>query len=353
MSEDRRSLEFVTGCLAGGAVGDALGAAVEFDGLDAIRRRFGDEGVSDYAPAYGRKGAITDDTQMTLFTAEGLILAAVRGDGPDAEPPVIPVYRAYLRWLATQRGNPAQRDALLKTHGSCAMVDGLLMTRPELYSQRAPGNTCLSALASGKMGTMDDPINDSKGCGGVMRAAPVAYGVPENQVFDVGCQIAAVTHGHPSGYLAAGALAWMVFDISRGRSLRHAVEAGLEMVSRRPHSRECRDAIRAALNAADRLPPTPETVETLGAGWIAEEALAISVFCALIHENDFEAALRLAVSHSGDSDSTGAITGNLLGSLHGENAIPPRFLAELELLDLIREVAADLHERMPPVDPVS
>lgn len=65
------SIDQVRGSLLGGAVGDALGAAVEFQSLAEIRSRFGPAGILDYAPAFGRLGAITDDTQMTLFTAEG------------------------------------------------------------------------------------------------------------------------------------------------------------------------------------------------------------------------------------------------------------------------------------------
>jgi ADP-ribosylglycohydrolase len=72
MPEGRRSR--VRGCLLGGAVGDALGVPIEFDSLQEIRRRFGPEGLCDYAWAHGRRGAISDDTQMTLFTAEGLVL---------------------------------------------------------------------------------------------------------------------------------------------------------------------------------------------------------------------------------------------------------------------------------------
>jgi len=71
----RRSLAHIRGCLLGGAVGDALGAPIEFDDLAKIRSRFGPAGLRDYAPAYGRVDAFTDDTQMTLFTAEGLIRA--------------------------------------------------------------------------------------------------------------------------------------------------------------------------------------------------------------------------------------------------------------------------------------
>lgn len=66
------------GCLLGGAVGDALGASVEFMKRSEILAHFGPKGITQHAPIYGGLGKITDDTQMTLFTAEGLIRGWVR-----------------------------------------------------------------------------------------------------------------------------------------------------------------------------------------------------------------------------------------------------------------------------------
>jgi hypothetical protein len=94
----------VRGCLLGGAVGDALGAPVEFMSYPEIKRRYGRGGIRDFAAAYGRVGAITDDTQMTLFTAEGLLRAHNRSiDRGICHPPSV-VWRAYQRWLSTQGG---------------------------------------------------------------------------------------------------------------------------------------------------------------------------------------------------------------------------------------------------------
>ena len=102
--------ERFAGCLLGGAVGDALGAPVEFCTDAEICARF-PEGVREFAPAYGRVGAITDDTQMTLFTAEGLIRGFVRwqtrGIGPVFQSTV---GHAYLRWLKTQEVEPRKSE---------------------------------------------------------------------------------------------------------------------------------------------------------------------------------------------------------------------------------------------------
>src|SRR6185437_11517812 len=108
-------LQRCRGCLLGGAVGDALGAPVEFLSIDQIHNRFGPGGIRDFAPAYGRVGAITDDTQMALFTAEGLIRAAVREAGRGVCHPPTVVHRAYVRWLTTQGYNAPKLESEIVT----------------------------------------------------------------------------------------------------------------------------------------------------------------------------------------------------------------------------------------------
>ncbi len=317
----------VSGCLLGGATGDALGAAVEFLSLAELRARFGPEGIRDFAPAYGRVGAITDDTQMTLFTAEGL-LRARRAGMPAGEA----VYEAYLDWLATQgetAGGPRRQPR-----------DGWLITVPELHARRAPGTTCLSALRSGHMGTMAAPLNHSKGCGGVMRVAPAGL-VRDADPFLLGCELAAITHGHPSGYLAAGYFAAVVRALIEGASLTEAAWRPFAQLQRYPGHEECAQAVGRALRLARDAPAVPETVEQLGQGWVAEEALAIALFCALTAP-DFTHGVLLAVNHSGDSDSTGALTGNLLGAHWGREAIPGSWLERLELREVIERMAGEL-----------
>jgi ADP-ribosylglycohydrolase len=114
------------------------------------------------------------------------------------------------------------------------------------------------------------------------------------------------------------------------------------VLAREPAAREVLSAVERAVELArSSAPSVPGTVEQLGQGWVAEEALALSLFCALRAES-FEHGVRLAVNHGGDSDSTGSLTGQLLGTLWGEPAIPARWLAELELRDIIEDIAADM-----------
>lgn len=334
----RRDREHFRGCLLGGAVGDALGAPVEFLSLTEIRARFGAEGIRDYVAAYGRVGAVTDDTQMTLFTGEGLLRAAVRGNERGiCHPPSI-VHHAYVRWLYTQ-GETTRSDRPRLWEDS--RPDGWLVTLPELHARRAPGNTCLSALHEEDFGTPDRPINDSKGCGGVMRVAPVGLMLSVD-AFGLGCETGAITHGHPSGFLSAGFLAETIRGIIDGAGLPESIARALHTLEKQPRHEETSSAVRRALELAQSRPATAETVESLGGGWVGEEALAISLYCALAAGGDFEAGIRLAVNHGGDSDSTGAITGNILGALLGEGAIPQRWLGKLELRREIECMADDL-----------
>lgn len=166
----------------------------EFLKLSEIKKKFGDSGITDLITGKNRKAEITDDTQMTLFTAEGLLRAATRRHQKGICNITSVVYRAYQRWLITQVHAELKNSEL-------ASGSGLLDVK-ELYARRAPGNSCLSALLSGRQGTVDKPINNSKACEGVMRVAPAGLFFSKEIAFRIGAEIAALTHGHPSGYLS-------------------------------------------------------------------------------------------------------------------------------------------------------
>ncbi|MDQ1515704.1 MAG: hypothetical protein QOE80_1534 [Actinomycetota bacterium] len=323
----------VAGCLLGGAVGDALGAVVEFDSLDDIRRRYGPAGLVDFPAG----GSITDDTQMTLFTAEGLMRARRRFDARRIDHATDQLWAAYRRWLATQ-GEGKDGDDGVGGDGGGGDGGRGLVEEPVLRHRRAPGRTCLSALVGNEPGFVDLPVNNSKGCGGVMRVAPV--GLAARRPSGLGIASAALTHGHPSGYLAAGAAADIIGRLRAGQGLRPAAEAAIEAVAAWDGHEETAAALRGALSLAESDPiPTPEAVGRLGQGWVAEEALAIAVYCALTGDT-FEAAVRAAVNHSGDSDSTGAITGNLLGAAGGRSVVPEDWIAGLAERAVVEGVAA-------------
>lgn len=326
-------LERIKGCLLGGAVGDALGAPVEFLEWPAIEAKFGPQGIVDFAPAFGITGAITDDSQMMLFTAEGLLRAYVQGSsrGICHVPSII--HHALLRWLITQdypSAIPVSRD-------------GWLIEQQALWSRRAPGPICLDALkVSPRLGAVAE--NNSKGCGAVMRVAPCAFFA---NAFDYAAQSGRLTHGHPSGYLAAGLFADILQRmVDRQDSLEHAVTESLAKYGQKPGMEETRSLIeRMLFFFYEGYQPTPQRIGELGGGWVAEEALAIGLWCALA-ASSFEEGVITAVNHSGDSDSTGLIAGHLLGVQYGAAAIPARWYGQLELRSVIEQVAEDI-ERVP------
>jgi ADP-ribosyl-[dinitrogen reductase] hydrolase len=311
--------------LIAGAIGDSLGAEVEFLRLAEIRLRFPD-GLTELPPHDGLRGAITDDTQMTLFTAEGMLRAHIRGILRGICHPPSVVHHALLRWYRTQGGRPRME-----------IDDVGLITDPRLHARRAPGNTCLSALGQSiRFG--DLARNDSKGCGTIMRVAPVALMAPRPQVHALAMETSALTHGHPTGQLAAAAWAGMLADVAEGMPLEEAAREAVRACTCHEHGAETVAALEAALNAPRD--GRPETVESLGGGWTAEEALAIALYACLSGPT-LEDGLRIAVTHSGDSDSTGAIAGNMLGLLDPAAVFAHPWAGAVECADRIAGLVRD------------
>ena len=349
MQMDR--LERIRGCLLGGAAGDALGYEVEFITREEINGRYGPGGIRHYALHQGR-ACTSDDTQMTLFTCEGIAMgwnrAVAGGMAADME---TYFYDAYLNWLATQ-GYPAKGAWHDRSR---------LLRMPEMFARRAPGNTCLGSLLSGRMGTLGEPINHSKGCGGVMRAAPVGFVGPFGRRYDdcpedaavwQGAKVAAITHGHPLGYMPAGMLAEIIrlVVLMDGACLEEIVLAALDRTLRllgrdEAHaSRVMERIIRQAVTLSREDMPDHAAIAALGEGWVGEEALAIAIYCVLKHPDDLPACLCAAVNHSGDSDSTGAIAGNILGARLGSGALAREWVDPLDTLEGIELMARQLDE---------
>lgn len=341
-----KNIDKYRGCLIGGACGDALGYPVEFLSTQNIISRYGARGITDYELTCGL-ARISDDTQMTLFTATGLLFATTRGMLRG----ILGSYESYIGlhykdWYRTQTERYPLREEF---HNSW------LLNLPELFSRRAPGNTCLASLSQQALGTMQKPINQSKGCGGVMRVAPIGlYFEGEYNTIEeadrVGAASAALTHGHPLGYIPAAALVHLVHRLSHNDDMtlpdavldmRRAME---QQFATNAYLKDFLHLVDHALSLSqDKSICGLDAIRALGEGWVAEEALAIAIFCALRYPTDFERALIVSVNHDGDSDSTGAITGNILGAHLGLQGIPWKYVEPLELRDVICALADDLY----------
>ncbi|EBL7042069.1 ADP-ribosylglycohydrolase family protein [Salmonella enterica subsp. enterica] len=321
------------GCLLGGAIGDALGAPVEFDRWATIQKLHGENGVTDFLPAYGGIGKVTDDTQMSLFTAEALMRGLYQHKMKGKEMYLQANGIGLLRWHITQTDREPN-----------AMFDGLLAEK-SLYARRAPGSTCLSSIAA-MLNPRQFAKNNSKGCGTVMRLAPVglfAWSARRRDAFSMGIDFGHQTHGHPTGYLAGGFLSALVVELLNGFSLFDAVGMTLLNLKCYDDHEETYAAVSKAMGLFLDQGNPQEAIKELGEGWVAEEALAIGIYCALM-ATDFRHGVLMAVNHDGDTDSTGSIAGNILGILHGVEGIPTEWLEKVEMRSLIERTATDLYE---------
>ena len=349
------------GCLIGGAAGDALGYPVEFMRISQIQNKYGEPGITRYELRNGI-AQISDDTQMTLFTANGLLFGNTRGTvrgimGSEESY----VWNFYKEWYKTQTFNSYndllfhERNKPFASHEAYYLPFSWLCGVDELYSRRAPGVTCLSAIEKNEPGSTKNRINNSKGCGGVMRVAPVGlyaarYKISNEDTAILGAEVAALTHGHPLGYIPAAmmsVLITLIIQDEQSTPLQTLVEQSMAITRNcfpyEKYFRELRklieDAIYFSINDIDE----SMAISHLGEGWVAEEALAIGIYCALKHTDNFEKAIIASVNHSGDSDSTGSICGNIMGAYLGLNSIPKHYTENLEVIAVIADIANDLY----------
>lgn len=337
------------GSLVAGATGDALGYPVEFLGqYDEITAKYGEAGITEYDLSYPwlenelyqNFALISDDTQMTLYTAYGLLNAEM-----EHKPEAPCVCNAYLHWFGKQVGRK------IKAY-PCWLVQ-----IPRLNQRRAPGNTCLTSLLDIYNGK--EPMNNSKGCGAVIRIAPVGiYGATHGwslaKTAETSAEIGDITHQHSMSKYSC-ALMSVLIQLCMNRqekanltewlikTIEEALEISRHLSNEEDLFIEFEKLIRKAICLHDNPLSDYEIIENeLGGGWIAEETLAIAIFSVLRHIDNVGDCLVCAINHGGDSDSTGAVAGNLIGAVLGYDAIPAKYLDKLELRDVIETIADDL-----------
>ena len=361
-----RVVDSIRGCLMAGAAGDALGYEVEFMSRGAILSRFGENGITKFALDSNGKALISDDTQMTLFTANGMLMGLTRGymRGIGGRPEKY-VDVAYLDWYYTQTGK--KREMLIDDWHPTWLRD-----LPEMAQLRAPGNTCLRACESLFMG--EKVQNNSKGCGGIMRVAPMALlnagyasrngdGYSIKELAEAGGEIAEVTHKHPLGFLPASLLTVLLYKIvpMSPKQVREEIDGIvadtvniLDRIYKGKYESDKR-YLKELTNKAVQLAHTDiadaDAIRQLGEGWVAEETWAIALYSAIRHIDSVEDAIIASVNHDGDSDSTGSVCGNIMGAIYGYEHIKERniFCPEgkqledtLELSEIILALADDL-----------
>lgn len=292
-AKDAMVKDCIRGCLMAGAAGDALGYVVEFMSRESILARYGDKGITKFDITPEGKALVSDDTQMTLFTANGMLMGITRGDmrGIGGAPEDY-VDGAYLDWYYTQTGK--KREILIDDWHYTWLRD-----LPELAHRRAPGNTCLAACEAMYYGM--EVKNNSRGCGGIMRVAPLAllsagyiargerfYSVDEMD--KAGAETARVTHKHPLGFLPAAMLTHLLYKLvpmsveAVREEFEQLVEDTIEALDNiykgefEEYKRYLADLTRKAVALAGNGRSDADNIRSLGEGWTGEEAWGIALY---------------------------------------------------------------------------
>lgn len=298
---------------------DAYGYVIEFKNWNIIKMQYGNDGYS-YMPSVNNEFIASDDTQMSLFTLEG-ISDFQMGKYPDMN---TAVYSAYKRWYKTQMNQPQENDVGIASF-------------KEMWERRAPGNTCIQALSGYTMGTVSNNLNDSKGCGGIMRVLPSIFKAKSmNEAFEWGCDFAAMTHSHPSGYYSAGvynALGWCLLN---GQPPEEALGSVRPFLLRDEKAKETLMAFDIAVKHLKdgTLLEHDEMIKVFGGGgWTGETALAFAIYVGLQFDISYKETIEWSANHSGDSDSTAMLAAGLW-YLNSENKTTDEFMPFKKKLDL-------------------
>ncbi|MET9774230.1 ADP-ribosylglycohydrolase family protein [Streptomyces sp. NPDC006367] len=329
-----------TATVFGLAIGDALGYPAEFLDIAQLTSRYGSWRRLEL-PVRAGVARVSDDTQMTLAVAGALADVTARADSTLTAATFEPALRArFVAWLRS----------------------------PD--NDRAPGRTCLDACAALESGVPwpEATVPASKGCGANMRVAPVGLvpGLTAEQRAGAAQLQAALTHGHPTALAASDLTAHAVWLLTHNchpsellPRLRHYARAArrtyhgdwLGDLALRAGAADpaafiahgwdetlaCLDTVAHALAHPD---PERDPCEVAGAGWVAEEALAVALYCFLLFPDEPVAVVRRAAFSSGDSDSVAALAGAFAGAWKGGAAWPGDWVRVLEYHDRVRPLVA-------------
>lgn len=330
------------GAFLGAAIGDALGSPLETMSMIQIERRFGKGGITQFMRNQELLGAISDDTQMALFTAESLLqsLSQTKGVERTVINYIDATYLGAMRWLRSQNLISEQSDYKFANQ----VYGASWLTRvKDLYVQRNPNETIINALRFGIIGTPSKPTNNSKSPMGMVRMMPVGLFFDDYKTaFTVAMEGSASTGGHYSGYLTAGFYAAFLTLLREGSPFEDALRIASEHLQTFRNHHEITHALTNCTNVINsNVEPSLKVVESLGSGWVAEEVLSLSLYCAYVYKESFEKAVLLSVNHGGDSDTCGFLTGCIVGFMLGEQQIPEHFKKDLEFRLVISQIAKD------------
>ena len=299
------------GCLLGGAVGDAKGYDLRENGKDLV----------------------SDNTQLTSFTVDGLIWADDRAVNKGVYAYIPCLFYSYQKWYYTQTSSLADKNYSF-------ILNGEILNWEELFARRGHGMTSMNSLAgsiSNKFGTIKNRVNSNKGCGSVMRSAPIGmyFCKNENTAFQIGCEAGALTHGHIDAILSSGYFAYIISGIIQGGNIKEVAMEGLAQFKKIEGHETCYNKIKQAILLSGDDTSVNDALREIGKGLIAEEVVALAIYLAIKFGNDFEGAIFTASKYDGNKDSIASICGNIMGAYLGDYEIPYKWIQKLELSELM------------------
>ncbi|MCB9644967.1 MAG: ADP-ribosylglycohydrolase family protein [Myxococcales bacterium] len=324
-----READFFSATMLGLAIGDALGFPGEFRSYQQIIESFPPHGVDDLVgiqdPRWPRYPAIlgishppgtySDDTQMTIAVAEGLLEA---GD-TDLDAIMERIAAHFVTWSISPKND------------------------------RAPGGTCMTGCAALEDGVpwRQSGVANSKGCGSAMRVAPIGLFFHQDRarLLEVARASSIITHGHDAAIEGAAAAALLVAMALDGASPTEMYDA--VMLTCAPHSKDLQRCFEKLPSLLDAPPEIALSSKGLGESWVAEEAVASALYCFWRHPHDFRQAVICAANTHGDSDSIACITGSIAGAALGLEAIPAAWRAQVEDAEFLYALGQQLFERAP------
>ncbi|WP_211187241.1 ADP-ribosylglycohydrolase family protein [Neoroseomonas marina] len=284
VADPGKMLDRAQGCLLGQAIGDALGALVEFQSPADIRRRYpgGVRDLADGGTWNTLAGQPTDDTELALA------LARVLADADSYDPEN--VVTAYAHWYRS---------------GPCDM--GTTTARALRAAGTAPAGQRAAAARQAA-----NPVSQANGS--LMRIAAIGiWARSPAEAAATAAEDSRLTHPHPVCAAACAAMAAAIATGVAGGDRGAMVDAALDAA-------EGSAAVREALRAACGDAPLPDAMEQQG--WVL---VALQhAFRSLVRGTDVEQALVTIVGQGGDTDTNATIAGALLGAAVGRSAWPSR-----------------------------
>lgn len=313
-------------CLIAGAAAGMVGGPYEM--WSAARMA-----AEQVRPVISERSRIGDDTQLSLFTLEGLLRARVRGSVKGICWPPAVIWYACLRWGITQGIEPpADCKELVES--------GWLYTHDVLYDRCGPSPRCLAAVRSGVHGTVEEPANAAIGSGAIMRIAPVGLFSDRESVVEFASQTAALTHGGPKAIAATSAYAALLNEMMEGAELESALQSAITLCRALPASEVLRPALAKAIALAEHNPRSPEAIHRLGSGQTSLGALLHAVYATLCTDTP-EQAVAVAIRQDGSSATSGALAGQISALVHGPETVPLAWRVQVPVARLITEMVND------------